>query len=138
MNSKEKGQAFVEMALMLPLLVTLITAMVAFGMVIHDAAAAANSAQAATHAAAIHIADGSGATCYDRAMQALGDPAWIMVESATFTIDPCSATDPYWVGTPNTQVVGTWEFEVNPPLPFLYSNGIFPLDVSIPFYSTFR
>ncbi len=136
-SNTEKGQGLTEFALILPLLLVMILGLVSMGIVFHDVAQANDTAHDAVHAAAIHIVDGSGESCYSRAMDALGQPLFLMVESHTFTIDPCSS-DPYWVGFTGRQVIGTWEFVVNPPIPFVYSNFGFPLTVTLKFEDFFR
>jgi hypothetical protein len=138
MNKTEKGQGMVEFAIVFVPLIVILTGIIAFGTVFWDISQANNSGQAATHAAAIYIGDSSGATCRSRAMNALGSPHFIYADEAIFTIEPCSGTNPYWVGPINTQVVGTWTLTVNPRIPFLYDNGPFPVTLSIPFTDTFR
>ncbi|MBC2724216.1 MAG: pilus assembly protein [Desulfosporosinus sp.] len=138
MNKSEKGQGMTELAIALPILLIIFMGMVAFATTFFDLAQAYNSGQAATHAAAIHIADGSGNTCYNRAMNALGNPIWIYVEEASFTIEPCSSTDPNWVGPMNTEVKGTWTLTINPLVPFIYGKGPFPITVPVSFTDTFR
>ena len=137
MKKNEKGQGLVEAMIVIPWLLFVIMGLVAFAVAFHDYSQANSSAQAATHAAAIHIVDGSGKSCQQRALEALGNPAFLMMESQVFTISPCS-TDPYWVGPSGQPVVGTWSFVVNPPLPFVYSNGLFPLVVELHFQDFFR
>jgi len=136
-KGQEKGQGLTEFALVLPLLLTLILGIFSLGIFFHDWAQANDSAHDAVNAAAIHIVDGSGRSCQDRAAEALGDPFFVMVESQTFTVAPCSA-DPYWVGPSGVQVVGTWELTVNPPIPFIYSNFGFPATVTMKFEDTIR
>lgn len=138
MKKSEKGQGLVEMAFALVFLLMLFMGMVAFATTFFDIAQAFTSAQAATHAAAIHIADGSGKTCHDRAMEALGNPFWIYVEEASFVIEPCNSTDPNWVGPIKEQVVGTWNLTINPLVPFFYGKGPFPITVPIYSKDTFR
>ncbi len=137
MKNTEKGQGLVEFALIFPLLFMLIMGIISMGILFHDVARANDTAHDAVHAAAIHIVDGSGKSCYDRAMKALGDPFFLMVESHTFTIAPCSS-DPYWIGFSGAQVVGTWELVVNPPIPFIYSKFGFPLTVTLRFEDSIR
>ncbi len=137
MKKRENGQGLTEFALVLPLLLMLLFGIVAMGIFFHDVARANDTAHDAVHAAAIHIVDGSGKSCYDRAMKALGDPFFLMVESHTFTIAPCSS-DPYWVGFSGAQVVGTWDLVVNPPIPVIYSNFGFPLTLTLRFEDTIR
>jgi len=137
LNAKERGQGLTEFALVLPLLIMLILGIFSLGILFHDWAQANDSAHDAVHAAAIHIVDGSGKSCQDRAMEALGNPFFMVVESQTFTVEPCSA-DPYWVGYSNSQVVGTWELTVNPPIPFIYSSFGFPVTVTLQFEDTIR
>lgn len=136
-SKREKGQGMTEFALVLPLLLMLILGIFSLGILFHDWAQANDSAHDAAHAAAIHIVDGSGKSCQDRAMEALGDPFFITVESHTFTVSPCS-DDPYWVGPSGAQVIGTWEFTVNPPIPFIYSSFGFPATVTLKFEDTIR
>jgi len=133
----EKGQGLTEFALIFPLLFMLIMGIVSMGIFFHDVAQANDTAHDAVHAAAIHIVDGSGKSCYSRAMDALGTPFFFMVESHTFTIAPCSS-DPYWVGLSGRQVTGTWEFVVNPPIPFVYDSFGFPLTMTLKFEDFFR
>ncbi len=134
---REKAQSLTEFALMLPILIVLITGIFALAILFHDWAQANSSAHNAVHAAAIHIVDGSGLSCQDRAQAAVGDPLFLMATEATFDIQPCSS-DPYWIGAPGARVTGTWHLVVNPPVPFVYSNFGFPAAVDLRFIDTFR
>lgn len=137
MRKKEQGQGLVEFALVLVLFLTLILAVVDLPILFFDMDLARDTGHEAVHAAVVHIVDGSGKSCYDRAIEALGEPAFLMARGSVFTIEPCS-DDPYWVGPMGGQVVGTWEFVVNPVDPIFHSNFGFPMTVSLPFRGNFR
>lgn len=133
----QKGQSMVEFVMVIPVMLLIMYMIFGASILFHDLSQAANSAQAAAHAAAISFVDGSGKSCYSRSMAALGNPVFIMADSANFAISPCS-TDPNWLPPTGQQVVATWTIVVNPPLPFLYSNGFFPMTVSLKFQDFFR
>ncbi|HLD96675.1 MAG TPA: TadE family protein [Patescibacteria group bacterium] len=133
MRKKEQGQGLVEFALTLPIMLMVLLGIFEIGMLYSDLVQANASAHNAVHAAVVHIVDGSGKSCYDRAMEALGEPVFLMAEGSTFTIEPCS-DDPYWVGPMGAQVVGTWVFTIN-PVDFVFHNNFgFPVTVNLPFF----
>ena len=137
MRKKEHGQGLVEFALILPILLMVVFGIFELGMLFSDLVQANASAHNAVHAAAVHIVDGSGKSCYDRAMEALGEPAFLLAEGSTFTIEPCS-DDPYWVGPMGAQVVGTWNFVIDPIDPVFHDNFGFPLTINLEFKGNFR
>ena len=133
MKGQEKGQGLVEFALILPILLMVVFGIFELGMLFSDLVQANASAHNAVHAAAVHIVDGSGKSCYDRAMEALGEPAFLLAEGSAFTIAPCS-DDPYWVGPMGEQGGGAWEFVIAPIVPVFHTNFGFPMTVNLPFF----
>lgn len=127
-NTKlHKGQGLVEFALVAPIVMFILVGMVVLGLVFLDLHNADVSANAAIHAAQIHVIDGK--SCLDEALTALGDPTFVFAENATFTITNCS-DDPNELGVRGSEIVGTWSFIVNPPLPFFYNMNGFPMSMS--------
>lgn len=131
----QKGQGLVEFALVATMLMFMVVGMVVLGLVLLDLHVADVSANAAVHAAQIHVIDGQ--SCYSEAMTSLGSPTFILAEHATFTISNCS-TDVNALGTRGSSITATWTFLVNPPLPFFYNENGFPMTLHkhyIAFYS---
>ena len=120
----QKGQGLVEFALVVGMMMFLVVGMSVLAMVFLDLHVADVSANAAIHAAQIHVVDGQ--SCYSEAMTSLGHPTFIMAQNATFTISNCS-TDVNALGTRGSAITATWTFLVNPPLPFFYNENGFPM-----------
>jgi len=115
MNTKQKGQAIVETAIMLPIILVLILGAIdpfLFGM--NNAMAKVYTYQGA-HEATIWIA-GDNQTCYERSHAILSDgvdPGLVQVSSWTFAIYPCP-NDPYWTTPTGSEVLSTFEFDFTP------------------------
>lgn len=123
-KNQEKGQGLVEFALVVILMMFMVVGMVSVGMVLLDLHMADVSANAAIHAAQIHVIDGQ--SCYSEAIAAKGNPVFVLAENATFTISNCSG-DANALGTRGSAITATWTFLVNPPLPFFYNANGFPM-----------
>jgi len=124
----QKGQSLLEFALVIPVLLFVVMAVIAFSELGYSWMEANKSAHAAAHAAAIHIVDGSEKSCYLRAMEAKGSPAFIGVENSTFSISPCNS-DSEWVPPSGERVLAIWQFNFSPMLPFIYGNFNIPVTV---------
>ncbi len=115
MKKKQKGQAIVETALVLPLFLLLILGALdpfLFGM--NNAMAKVYTYQASREAT-IWIA-GDTQTCYDRSHAILmdgEDPGLVQVSSWTFAIYPCP-NDPYWTTPTGDMVLATFSFDYTP------------------------
>ena len=122
----QKGQGLVEFALVATMMMFMVVGMVSLATVLLDLHMADVSANAAIHAAQIHVIDGN--SCYSEAMTALGNPTFILAENVTFTISNCSG-DVNALGVRGSPITATWTFIVNPPLPFFYNANGFPMTI---------
>ncbi len=128
-KNSQSGQSLVEFALVVPLLITLLIAIFYFAFLGVSWFGAYRSAGNAAHEAAIHIMDGT-TSCDMRALMGRGNPVFIGVENEVFYMSGNCTDNELDAPTAREEVIATWEFDFQPPLPFVSFSHHFTITAS--------